>query len=82
VALIIGFVIGLPYGMRSHAVDGVRLAEDMTALENKAAHLANSPQKTRLDRPSLQLMLLQHRNNLLFREPCSLHLSVLGQAGL
>ena len=28
------------------------------------------------------LMLLQHRNDLLFREPCSLHLSVLRQAGL
>jgi hypothetical protein len=31
-------------------------------------------------RPSL--MLLQHRDNLLFREPCSLHLSVLLQPGL
>jgi hypothetical protein len=27
-------------------------------------------------------VLLQHRNDLLFREPCSLHLSVLRQAGL
>lgn len=28
------------------------------------------------------LMLLQHRDNLLFRKPCSLLLSVLRQAGL